>query len=104
MNVLVLNVGSATLKFQVVVTDAERISGHRDQRLIRGQIERIGGESIITIRGDDGVSRRRTAPLRDLRTAVAAYERARVAASDKYGRVRATAWARLYVSDRESPA
>jgi acetate kinase len=70
MNILVLNVGSATLKFQVVVTDAERISGHRDQRLIRGQIERIGGESIITIRGEDGVSRRRTAPLRDLRTAV----------------------------------
>ncbi|WP_411279399.1 acetate/propionate family kinase [Gemmatimonas sp.] len=70
MNILVLNVGSATLKFQVVVTDAERIAEDRDERLIRGQIERIGGESIITLRGSDGVSRTRTAPLRDLRAAV----------------------------------
>ena len=70
MNILVLNVGSATLKFQVVVTDGERIGEDRDQRLIRGQIERIGGESIITIRGADGVSRKRTASLRDLRAAV----------------------------------
>ncbi len=70
MNILVLNVGSATLKFQVVVTDADRISGDRDERLIRGQIERIGGESIITLRGADGVPRKRTAPLRDLRAAV----------------------------------
>ncbi|WP_373063516.1 acetate/propionate family kinase [Gemmatimonas sp.] len=70
MNVLVLNVGSATLKFQVVVTDSDRIADDRDERLIRGQIERIGGESIITIRGADGVARTRTAPLRDLRAAV----------------------------------
>jgi acetate kinase len=70
VNVLVLNVGSATLKFQVVVTDAERIATDRDERLIRGQIERIGGESIISIRGADGASRRHTAPLRDLRAAV----------------------------------
>jgi acetate kinase len=70
VNILVLNVGSATLKFQVVVTDADRISADRDERLIRGQIERIGGESIITIRGADGVPRKRTAPLRDLRAAV----------------------------------
>lgn len=70
MNILVLNVGSATLKFQVVVTDADRIAADRDERLLRGQIERIGGESIITIRGADGVARKRTAPLRDLRAAV----------------------------------
>jgi len=70
VNILVLNVGSATLKFQVVVTDADRIAEDRDERLIRGQIERIGGESIITIRGADGVSQTRTAPLRDLRAAV----------------------------------
>jgi acetate kinase len=70
VNVLVLNVGSATLKFQVVVTDADRIAADRDERLIRGQIERIGGESVITIRGADGMSSKRTAPLRDLRAAV----------------------------------
>ncbi len=70
MNILVLNAGSATLKFQVIVTDAERISADSDVKLARGQIERIGGESVITLRGPDGVARKRTAPLRDVRAAV----------------------------------
>ncbi|AMW05254.1 acetate/propionate family kinase [Gemmatimonas phototrophica] len=70
MNVLVLNVGSATLKFQVVVTDNDRIMHDQDVKLLRGQIERIGGESVITLRGNDGSTRKRTAPLRDMRSAV----------------------------------
>ncbi|MDQ8162207.1 MAG: acetate kinase [Gemmatimonadota bacterium] len=70
MNILVLNAGSATLKFQVVVTDADRIAGDHDARLIRGQIERIGGESVITIRAADGGTRTLTAALRDVRAAV----------------------------------
>lgn len=40
-----------------------------DQKLARGQIERLGGESVITIRGADGVSRTTTESLRDLRSA-----------------------------------
>ena len=70
MNILVLNVGSATLKFQVVATDGERIAGDQDAKLLRGQIERIGGESVITIRHADGSTRTRTASLRDMRAAV----------------------------------
>jgi acetate kinase len=70
VNILVLNAGSATLKFQVVVTDAARIADHSDARLIRGQIERIGGESVITLRAADNSVRTLTAPLRDFRTAV----------------------------------
>lgn len=70
MHVLVLNAGSATLKFQVVRTDAERIAENRDEKLARGTIERIGGEAVITVRGADGVPSRRTAALRDLRAAV----------------------------------
>jgi acetate kinase len=70
MNILVLNAGSATLKFQVVVTDSARIADDSDQKLIRGQIERIGGESVISIRLADGTTRKRTASLRDLRSAV----------------------------------
>jgi len=70
MHVLVLNAGSATLKFQVVRTDAERIAQNRDEKLARGTIERIGGEAVITVRGADGVPSRRTAALRDLRAAV----------------------------------
>jgi acetate kinase len=70
MNVLVLNAGSATLKFQVVVTDELAIAHDTDRALVRGQIERIGGESIVTIRLPDGSTRTRTATLRDLRAAV----------------------------------
>ncbi len=70
MNILVLNAGSATLKFQVVVTDAAMIAVDGDQKLMRGQIERIGGEAIITIRRHDGSTRKSTASLRDLRAAV----------------------------------
>ncbi len=70
MHVLVLNAGSATLKFQVVRTDADRIAASTDEKLARGQIERIGGEAVITVRGLDGVSTRRTAALRDMGAAV----------------------------------
>ena len=40
MNILVLNVGSSTLKFQLVQTDEQRFADDGDQRLARGQIER----------------------------------------------------------------
>lgn len=70
MNVLVLNVGSATLKFQVVVTDEDAIASDHDRALIRGQIERIGGEAVVTVRSIDGTARTYTADMRDLRAAV----------------------------------
>ena len=49
MNILVLNVGSSSLKFQLVDTDGEKIASATDRRLARGQIERIGGEAIVTL-------------------------------------------------------
>jgi acetate kinase len=70
VHVLVLNAGSATLKFQVVHTDAARIAANSDEKLARGTIERIGGESVITVRGRDGQARRHVAALRDVRAAV----------------------------------
>jgi acetate kinase len=70
MNVLVLNAGSSTLKFQVVRTDQERMSRNEDERLARGQYERIGGETIYAISTKDGSTRRGTAPLRDHRAAL----------------------------------
>ena len=48
MNVFVINAGSSSLKFQVIATDLERIRQNQDQLLCRGQVERIGGEAIIT--------------------------------------------------------
>jgi acetate kinase len=70
MNVLVLNVGSSSLKFQLVRTDDERLSANTDEKLARGLIERLGGEAVLTLRGGDGVARTTTASLRDHRAAV----------------------------------
>ena len=70
MNVLVLNAGSSTLKFQLVRTDAERIAAHTDEKLARGQIERIGGEAIYTLHGTGDHVSRGSASMRDLRAAV----------------------------------
>ncbi len=70
MNVLVLNAGSSTLKFQLVRTDAERMVADRDERLARGSVERIGGEAVYTLRVGSAADARGTAPLRDHRAAV----------------------------------
>jgi acetate kinase len=71
VHVLVLNVGSSTLKFQLIRTDAERIADNTDERLARGQIERIGGEAILTLEAGSGRAPRRTvAALRNHAAAV----------------------------------
>jgi len=68
MNVLVVNSGSSSLKFQVISTDLDRIKQYKDDRLCRGEVEGIGGEAIITFRNQQGQSQKFTAPLRDLST------------------------------------
>jgi acetate kinase len=70
MNVLVLNCGSSTAKFQLIATDLDHIARDADEHLAGGQIERIGGEAIITFRARGGEARRSTAPVRDPRAAV----------------------------------
>jgi acetate kinase len=70
MNVLVLNCGSSSVKFQLISTDLERIAADTDERLARGQIERVGGEAIVTLQAGSGEARRTTAPVRDIRSAV----------------------------------
>src|SRR5215210_4082025 len=70
MNVLVLNCGSSSVRFQLIATDLERIAQNADQRLARGYIERIGGQAIITLGAEGGAKQRTTAPLRDTRAAV----------------------------------
>ncbi len=72
MNVLVLNCGSATVKFQLVATDLDHIARDADEHLAGGQVERIGGEAIITFKARGGEARRTTAPVRDTRAAVEA--------------------------------
>ncbi|HEY0406780.1 MAG TPA: acetate kinase [Pyrinomonadaceae bacterium] len=70
MNVLILNCGSSSVKFQLIATDVGRIEGNTDERLAHGIIERIGGEAIITLQAQGKSPQRSTAPLRDTRAAV----------------------------------
>ena len=70
MNVLVLNAGSATLKFQLIAVDPSRIAQNEDTRFCRGQIERIGGEAIITAQTRQGQRQRFTASIPDVSKAL----------------------------------
>ena len=70
MNILVLNVGSSSLKFQLIATDAERIDENKDLRLAGGAVERIGGEAVISLSAPGQQAQRTVAPLRNLAAAV----------------------------------
>ena len=70
MNVLVLNCGSSTVKFQLIATDLDLIAQNSDWLLAKGTIERIGGEAIICVQVKDHAPRRLTSSLRDINAAV----------------------------------
>ncbi len=70
MNVLILNSGSSSLKFQVIATDLERIKEYKDDRICRGEVEGIGGEGIIKVRYREQPERTLTAPVRDMGAAL----------------------------------
>jgi acetate kinase len=66
MNILVLNAGSSSLKFQIIATDLDRIREHTDVRLLRGEVERIGAEAVVTVQKGDGPKQKLTASLKDI--------------------------------------
>jgi acetate kinase len=49
MRILVLNSGSATVKFEILETDAERIAEDHDRRIVRGLLDGIGGRGRVRI-------------------------------------------------------
>jgi acetate kinase len=70
MNVLVLNSGSSSLKFQIIATDLEQIKAYKDDRILRGEVEGIGGEAIVKIRYRKEPGKTLTAPVRDVGAAL----------------------------------
>lgn len=66
MNILVLNAGSSSLKFQIIATDLDRIRNRTDVRLLRGEVERIGAEAVVTVQKGDGPKQKLTASLKDI--------------------------------------
>ena len=70
MNVLVLNCGSSSVKFQLIATDLAQIEQDADKRLAHGLIERIGGSGIVTFTPEGSAPTRFAEPIRDTRAAV----------------------------------
>ncbi len=70
MNILVLNCGSSSLKFQIIQTDLERIEKDEDRQLAKGLIERIGSQSLVTFQVSGRTAEKHAAPLRDHRAAL----------------------------------
>ncbi len=70
MNVLVLNCGSSSVRFQVIDTDLAAIESDGDRRLASGRIERVGGHALIRVNAGDRPVIVEDAPLRDHRAAV----------------------------------
>ena len=83
MNVLVINSGSSSLKFQVIATDPDRIRADQDDRLCRGEVEGIGGAAVVRFERKDGPAQTLTALLRD--TPAALEYVVRFIASDQSG-------------------
>jgi len=70
MNVLVLNSGNLTIRFQFISTDLEAIKHNADKCLASGTVERIGGEAVITTQIAGHAKQRTTSQLRHVRAAI----------------------------------
>lgn len=70
MNVLVLNAGSSSLRFELIRTDPDLMARDADARLGGGMIERIGGQALLSFWAGDEPTMREAAPVRDHREAV----------------------------------
>jgi len=70
MNILVLNAGSSSLKFQIIATDLDRIRLGKDVRLLRGEVERIGAEAVVTVQKGDGPKHKMTESLKNISAAL----------------------------------
>lgn len=70
MNILVLNSGSSSLKFQLIDTDPDKTSSDADRRLARGIIERIGSQALLRFENAAGTIMRNAQPIRDHRGAI----------------------------------
>ena len=70
MNVLVLNCGSSSVRFQVIETDPDLIKNDTDRCLAKGYLERIGSLSLVTLEAMGKPKRKETVPLRDHRAAL----------------------------------
>lgn len=70
MNILVINCGSSSVKFQIVRTDLDLIEKNQDKRLASGYLERIGTQALVTLQSEGQPKIKLAVPLRDHRQAL----------------------------------
>lgn len=70
MNILVINCGSSSVKFQIIKTDLELIEKNQDKRIASGYLERIGSQALITLQVEGQPKIKQAIPLRDHRAAL----------------------------------
>lgn len=70
MNILVLNTGSSSLKFQIIRTDLEMIEKGEDEMLAKGLIERIGSQALISYQVVGKGQFKSAAPIKDHKQAL----------------------------------
>jgi acetate kinase len=70
MNILALNCGSATIKFQIIETDRDRIAADSDRCLASGVIEHIGEAARIVFKAEGRPRQSYTEPLADYRAGI----------------------------------
>lgn len=70
MNILVLNCGSSSVKFQIIETDMDLIERNADRRVAGGTLERVVGQSLITVQAEGQPKTRSAEALRDHREAI----------------------------------
>jgi len=70
MNILVLNCGSSSLKFQIIETDLDIIDRNADQQKAKGLVERIGSQALVTLQSPGKPALKQALALRDHRAAL----------------------------------
>jgi acetate kinase len=70
MNILVLNCGSSSVKFQVIETDIDLIEKNADKRLAGGLLERVIGQALISVQVEGQPKIKSAEPLRDHRAGI----------------------------------
>jgi acetate kinase len=70
MNVLVLNCGSSSVRFQLVQTDPSSAAGGTDRALAKGHVESIGGPALLKYEAADGRALRETEEILEHQIAI----------------------------------
>lgn len=64
MNILVLNCGSSSLKFQVIEVDEQTISLNSERLIAKGLVERIGSQALISLQATGQKALKSAQPFR----------------------------------------